>query len=629
MELRVWWSSRANLRMPYVVLATVLLVGCLTAEARDEPPAEPALTPAPSPSAPPTTGNSDEGAPRNNGTRLPRVVRAATGLLDVHVRQADLSAVLEMLSYEAQANIVASKSVSGQVSANLYGVTLEQALDAVLAPDRFVFHVVDNTIFVGTADELAALHPPPEARVFPLRYVTVPDAALAARAVVGEHGTVVESSGQQTGGGTATAAAGAPAPSAITDYLVVAATPHLLTEVARVLADIDRRPPQVLIEATILRATLTEQNQFGIDFNMLGGVDFENVGSVSNASADLATGRTPAPRLQDTTFNINTSFNATLPDGGFTFGLIKNNIASFIRALEEVTDVVVVANPKISALNKQEAEVIVGRRDGYITTIVTETIATQKVEFLETGTQIRFRPFINHDGTVRLTVHPKDSNGGLNPSNLPFEETTEARADLLVNDGNTVLIGGLFRERTVNSRQQLPVLGDIPFGGILFGNRNDQTVREEVIILLTVHVLKDTASEQAQFRALREDIERMRVGVRAGLLASGRERLAQAYLHEALAQLEHGDRPAALLNARMAIHNQPTLLPALKLRERLLDERQWDADGARMRTFILDLIAGTGTPGLPPSTAFDRPPEAQPAAPTVELGDAESEQQRN
>ena len=319
---------------------------------------------------------------------------------------------------------------------------------------------------------------------------------------------------------------------------------------------------------------------------------------------------------------MNTAFTQNVQGGGLTVGIINNSVAVFLRALEETTDVAVVANPKIIALNKQEGEVIVGRRDGYLTTTVTETAAIQTVEFLETGTQIRFRPVINDDETVRLAVHPKDSNGGLTGANLPFEETTEAQADLLVNDGGTVLIGGLFRERTVGGRSQIPLLGDIPGAGVLFGSRNNQTVREEVIILLTVHVLKDTPQEREEFRALLEDVERIRVGSRKGLMCTGRERLAQAYYHEALRQLELGCTDRALLNVRMALHNQPKMLPAIKLKEELLCRRMWDADGGRMRSFTWDLIRRESIPCGPLPPMFGRP---SPELPDLEVKQDESE----
>lgn len=525
------------------------------------------------------------------------------GLIDVQVRDTEIAAILQMLSFQARTNIVTSTSVRGAVSANLYGVTLREALDAILTPNGYAYIWSGRTVFVGTPAEVAAQLPPPETRVFRLRYITREEAARAVEALLSPAGKFVVSSEKAAVSGGATA--GTVDREASSDYLIVSDYAERLERIDKLLREIDVRPRQVLIEATILRATLNENNLFGIDFTMLGGVDFQGVAGASNATADLSLGPLPSGDLQQTTFNINTRNLAGFPEGGFTFGLIKDSIATFVRALEEVTDVTVVANPKIVALNKQPAEVIVGRRDGYLTTTVTETAAIQTVEFLETGTQIRFQPIINDDGTVRLEVHPKDSNGGLTAANLPFEETTEAHASILLNDGHTVLIGGLFRERTVASRAQTPLLGDIPGLGLLFQRVSDATVREEIIILITVHVLKDTGEQAGQFAELLDDIERIRVGTRKGLLGTGRERLAQAYYQEALAQLEAGDEQRALLNVRMALHNQPKHLPALNLLERLLGKRLWDSEGSRSRTFIHELIQGAD--GTTKQHLFGRP----------------------
>lgn len=535
----------------------------------------------------------------------PAVGVTPTGLLDVHVRDMAIGTLLELLSYQAQANIVTTTSVSGTISANLYGVSLEEALDAVLTPNHYAYRMCGKTAYVGTDEEIKAMQPPPATRVFRLRYTAPAEAAAAVTSVLSENAIVIQSGGEDDESGSSTSKT---VSSAGTDYIIITDYADRLDVVEQLLAQIDRRPRQALIEATVLRATLNEGNQFGVDFTMLGGVDFQDVGGTSNASADLRTGQLPANDLQSTTFNVNTNFNGGMPGGGFTFGLVKDSVGGFIRALEDITDVVVVANPKLIALNKQQSEVIVGRRDGYVTTTVTETAAVQTVEFLETGTQIMFRPIINDDSTVRLSVHPKDSNGGLTAANLPFEETTEAQAEVLVDDGETILIGGLFRERTVSTESQIPLLGDIPAAGLLFGNRSDQTVREEVIILLTVHVIDETQDEQDQYAELMEDIERIRVGSRRGLLGTGRERLAQAHFHEALKCLEEGRVERALLNVRMTLHNQPKHLAAIKLEEQLLDERFWDDEGTRMRSFIWELIRPEEGVEMP----FDRPqPQVQ------------------
>jgi type IV pilus assembly protein PilQ len=543
--------------------------------------------------------------------------RGRSGLIDINVRDTDLSTVLEMLSQQARTNIVTSSSVTGRISANLYSVTTAQALDALLTPNKLAYRQVGNTIFVGTEEEIAAQGPAPQTRVFTLKYVTRSEAESVLRTFLGPRG-VVSGASAEAGPAPVAPSAAAAAPGggdAGTDYVLVTAQPADLSAAARVLAEIDVRPRQVLIEATILRATLNEGEELGIDFTLLAGVDFQNVASVSNAAADVTTGRLRPGDFERTTMNFNTGFAGNVSPGGFTFGVIHNNLGVFLKALEEVTDVTVVANPKVLALNKQQAEVIVGRRDGYLTTTVTQTAAVQSVEFLETGTQVKIRPIINPDGSVRLQVHPKDSSGGLSGANLPFEETTEAKAEILVQDGHTVMIGGLFRERTVASRSQIPVLGNIPLVGVLFQSHNDRTIREEVIILLTVHVLKETGAEATQFAGLLDDVERFRVGSRRGLNGLGRERLAQAYYHEAVRQAERNEDDLALLNARMALHNMPRHQGALRLKENLQCRRMWDVDGSRVRTLLMQLIA-EAQPGADADAGrglLGRPPAAEPA----------------
>lgn len=611
-RLALWWQQRVAARAG---ACCVLLTMTATSLAQPAATSQPAIMDALRTIFSPTGGTARPGAA---AVRDPNQVQVSpTGLLDVHCRDTEIAAILEMLSYQLKTNIVTSPGVRGSVSANLYGVTLPEALDAILTPNGFVHRKSGNTIFVSTRDEAPQEAQKTETRVFILRHITRAQALAAAKAILGQpaNGAASNNAGEDGSSpagspfGVETAAKPT-SDDASEEYLVVTETPERLKLLEELLRQVDARPRQVLIEATILRATLNESNQFGIDFTLLGGIDFENVGSISNAASDLRTGDLPSSELQSTTFNVNTDLIQTPPRGGISFGIIHNGVAGFLRALEEVTDVTVVANPKLVALNKQQAEVIVGRRDGYLTTTVTQTAAIQTVNFLETGTQIKVRPLINADGVVRLEVHPKDSNGGLTSANLPFEETTEAHANIMVDDGHTVLIGGLFRERTVSSRQQVPILGNVPVLGLPFQRRDESTTREEVIILLTVHVLKESAAEQEMGEALIEDVERVRSGARAGLIGTGREQLAQAYFKEALAQLELGEADKALLNTRLALHNHPRHAAALELKERLESQRIWDHEGANIRTLLLDLLS-EDKPGTPNGAAkFGRPDPA-------------------
>jgi hypothetical protein len=203
-----------------------------------------------------------------------------------------------------------------------------------------------------------------------------------------------------------------------------------------------------------------------------------------------------------------------------------------------------------------------------------------------------FRPFIGNDGWVRVELHPEDSVGFVNAQGLPSEQTTEVTTNVMVRDNETILIGGLFREVTTDSRSQVPGLGSTPGIGQLFRANDESTRREEVIILLTIHVVKDQDRYAAASHEVWEDVERVRVGLRRGMLSSGRNRLAQTHYQKAIASRRSGDPDHALWHLDLALRNNSKLLPAIELKEEILRRRAWEADGAAGRTLIHDLIAG-------------------------------------
>src|SRR5262249_18981199 len=116
--------------------------------------------------------------------------------------------------------------------------------------------------------------------------------------------------------------------------------------------------------------------------------------------------------------HVSTDFASKVPAGGPGGGVLANNNAFFVRGVERITDTTVVANPKILTLNKHKGEVFIGQQFGYKTTTTSATTTQETIQFLDTGTKLLFRPFISDDGYVRMEIHPEDSAGGLDASNL-------------------------------------------------------------------------------------------------------------------------------------------------------------------------------------------------------------------
>jgi type IV pilus secretin PilQ/predicted competence protein len=537
-----------------------------------------------------------------------------TGGVEMHVNDANLLEVLRMLSIQSRKNIIASKGVTGNVTANLYNVTVPEALDAILQSNGYVYRQKGNFIYVYTPKELADLDKANRqisTEIIRLYYTPAANAASMIKPALSNDAVVAMTTAAQSGIDSSSTSTDAGGNShASEDLLVVTDYTDNLEKVRKIIKEVDRRPVQVLVEATILAATLDDNNSMGVDFSLMGGVKFSQF--LQGPAATIA--GAAAGTLQKAGGGVGvggygvgqTSFTNNLPPGGLRVGVLTNNVSVFVQALESVTNTTVLANPKVLSLDKQKGYVHVGRSDGYQTTTVSATTSTQTVQFLDSGTTLSFRPYVGDDGYVRMEIHPEDSSGGLTAANLPFKTTTEVTTNLMVQDGRTIVIGGLFRENSQSTRGQVPFLGDIPWAGALFRQRQDQTQRQEIIILLTPHVLKDDSaysqiSEQQMKRA-----EELRVGVRKGMMFFGRERLAVSAYENATAELAkpHPDRNVALWYLDMAINLNPMFLEAIELREKVSGQRVTDPDNSIIRHYLEDSMLSdashTATKGVTP-----------------------------
>ena len=567
------WSQDA----PAPDAAPVALVQAPGAAA-DETPAAAAVTPSPA-SAPAPVAAPAGKAPAAEAQKEPAEVVPATqdGIIKYWpLQNAPVRLVLRQLAMMSQKNIVASRSVEGVVTADLYNVTFREALDAILLANGLDYIEKGNFIFVYTAKEIEQIRQAQRkmgVKVFQLRYAKADDVKAVLVPVLSPQGTMSVTPQAKAGVDVSAVATGG-VDFANGDVLVVHDYEDNLAQVADVVADVDKRPEQVLIEATILRATLTEDNALGLDFNTLAGISFSQLGGTSSANTKLnLSGTTPAATAADSA-TFRTDFNNSINPGGFTFGYIGSDVAVFLRALESVVDTTVLANPKLLVLNKQRGEVLVGNRNGYNqTTIVGETV-TQSVAFLETGTRLIVRPYIGEAGYVRLEIHPEDSSGLVNASGLPNSSTTECTSNVLIRDGHTLIISGLFREVTTQTRSQIPVLGNIPYAGAAFRSNVENTTREEVIILITPHVIKQEVDE-AVGEELLNDVNRSRLGLREHLAWYGRSRLAATYLGWAKTHAAAGRDDSALWDLGLALNLDPRMEEAMKMKEQITNRAVW------------------------------------------------------
>ncbi len=525
--------------------------------------------------------------------------------VDLFVQDEDLANVLQMLSLQSQRNIVASRDVSARVTANLYGVTFFEALDAILHVNGYGYVERGNFIYVYTLEELEQIQA--EARqivskVLHLDYLNANDAAEFVVPLLSDVGTI------KTNGDVSEFQIPEDSPTGSEEFglsatLVIFDYEEHVEEIEALLAQLDTRPAQVLVEATILQTQLNEQNAWGIDFAYINDVDiadFFTMGGALNAVNDFIAGDFDDEFVDDNLSDregtaVNVTPGNTAGPGTLKVGVIHDDIALFVRMLDEVSDVSILSNPKVLALNRQPARVLVGRKLGFLNTTATETSTTQTVEFLDTGTQLAFRPFVATDGNIRMELKPRVSEGIIREASdatgaavtIPDEITQEITTNVIVPDGSTIVLGGLFRESTGLTRRQVPFFGDIPIIGTAFRGHEDETDRNEIVFMIKPTIMSDEVMLEQGDRALAET-ERVRSGTRQGLLPWSRERQTAKLNMKAHKAARDGNLDRARYALRRSLGLNPNQPDALRLRELLTGEfKEWPS-----RSIIEDIISG-------------------------------------
>ncbi|MCX7426321.1 MAG: hypothetical protein NTW96_11955, partial [Planctomycetia bacterium] len=405
-------------------------------------------------------------------------------------------------------------------------------------------------IFVGTLDDFKAMEHSVDrvgTRIFHPSYVKAKELeTLITPLLTKEIGLVSVTSEAKTGIPSDMSDAGGDA-YAGTEALVIRDYEAVLAEVDQLVAEVDVRPMQVHIEAMILSVQLDDKDNFGVNFELLRKND------------NLRFGWGTVPQ----------SFAKFTFDGGLKFGFLDENLGAFLDAVEKVGDTNVIATPRLMVLNKHAAEIHIGKSLGYVsTTQQTTTAATQTVEMLELGTQLRIRPFISPDGLIRMEIHPEISDGNVKVDQgftLPEKETTQVTTNIMVRDGCTVVIGGLLQDEQKISRTQIPWLGNLPWVGFAFRNKNENVVRRELIILITPHIVREPGAyrEGAEQRG---EFERRHAVYAEHLSPISKQSLARRYIRKARNAWAAGDRGEALRLAEMAVQFDPRNREAIALR---------------------------------------------------------------
>ncbi len=364
----------------------------------------------------------------------------------------ELSEVMEMLSRQQRINILLTGDVGGEVSFSLYDVHIEQAIRDIAAAAGYAVEHRNGSYFIVDHDDAGKYAPDgiTVVRSFEIRYADPAALEDTLAPYLSSYGALTLAEERR--------------------LLIVEDTPEFVERMAALVAELDRQPTQILIEAKILEVTLDDEESFGIDWARL----FES---------DGGEGRFGTRQLSQ-------------PDAaGFFFNYATPDVEATLTALSARGRVRTLSTPKLLALQNQEASVIIGDRRGYQVTTTINQVTSETIEFLESGVILRVTPNVDNSGRVMMDIHPEVSNGTVDVNGIPSQTTTEVTTRLIVPAGQTIFIGGLMKHTLSEVSNGVPVLSDIPGVRRLFSNSELTNVNTETVVLITPYIMDGRAAE--------------------------------------------------------------------------------------------------------------------------------------
>jgi type IV pilus assembly protein PilQ len=358
---------------------------------------------------------------------------------------------------------VAANDIDAVISITLRDVALEEALTAILSVANYTWVNRDGIILITSMSD-TQLSPEVQGRtsqIFDLDFISAASISETVTNFLSPIGkmTVIESD---------------PSDNRRTEEMIVVEDiPEAIARIGGYIEQVDCPPRQVLIEAHILQVTLRDNERNGVNFNALARiagarVNVKTVGFANPAAA-------PA-------------FLTTI-DG--------TDLDAVIELLQTTNDTKTLGSPKVLVLNQQEASVHVGEDLGYQTTVTSELQSTQAPQFLQIGVLLSITPRITRDDRVLLHVRPEVSTGAIDPvTQVPNKRTTELETDVMLQDGEGMVIGGLIDEQDLTNQSKVPYLGDLWRVGFLFRKSEVVKERKEVTIALVPRIQPYNAEYQ-------------------------------------------------------------------------------------------------------------------------------------
>jgi type IV pilus assembly protein PilQ len=443
--------------------------------------------------------------------------RVTFNFQDIPVRSA-----LQLIADVSKLNLVASDSVGGSVTLRLVNVPWDQALDVILRAKSLDKRRNGNVIWIAPQAELAKY----EQDIADAKLKAQDSADLVTEYVPISYGKAADiakllttgslQSKQQGGSSQNTergflSTRGSVAFDVRTNTLLLNDTPEKIKQLRDVIAVLDKPVQQVLIESRIVIATDDFTRDLGAKFGISGqhvnpsGQVLQLGGGVGAAIGGNSAGSTTATTgavVGSGGLNVNLPVT-TNPAGSFGLAILGANYALDLELDAAQTEgrSEVISSPRVITANQQEAVIRQGQEIGYVTYQNSSGSAagsgTATVAFKDAVLELKVTPTITADNRVYLLINvKKDALAGYitvpGSGQVPTIDTREVNTSALVDNGQTVVLGGIYEINKTNTVTKVPGLGDIPGIGALFRNTSRSNSKAELLIFVTPRILSDT-----------------------------------------------------------------------------------------------------------------------------------------
>jgi type IV pilus assembly protein PilQ len=445
----------------------------------------------------------DAGKTAEEGKTLSAVDQKMQKRISVDFRDTPIDDVITTIGKQVDLDIVKGPDVTGNVTATLTDIPLQEALEQILSAYGAGFVASENMIRIVPASQLTEETEKLVSKVYRIVYADVTEVEKSLTKIISKRGSISSNPG--------------------TSNIMVTDTESKIAAIDSYVEEIDRRTAQILVEARIYDVSNTDALDLGIKWRAGRNTGYGS-GRATGVGVMTPPGVSGGPVTGDLTnsdpsltgvFDSTTS-KATGVTGTLDFGIITQHVdLDVLMSAERTKDAAkLLANPRILVLDNEQATFQAVREIPYQQLQQGGYQSYGTTEFKKVGVELQVTPHLAKDGMIRLHILPKfsihvgDVDLQLTGTSItmpqPVVDTREADTIALVHDGDTVVIGGLRKEEVSQEISKIPLLGDIPIVGALFRFQGEQTINSELIVFITPRLVEDMVLTEIEAGHLKE-----------------------------------------------------------------------------------------------------------------------------